>query len=99
MYSRTTLPRILPQICRACSDAERAADAASNGFDWLFRREQLVLSGLTDHEVIHQGDPMSVRYYSLAQEDRIDLVDGSTLAVQHTKHAIPLVLVPPLGVT
>lgn len=78
---------------------ERAADAASNGFDWLFRREQLVLSGLTDHEVIHQGDPMSVRYYSLAQEDTIDLVDGSTLAVQHTKHAIPLVLVPPLGVT
>ena len=24
------LPRILPQICRACSDAERAADAASH---------------------------------------------------------------------
>ena len=25
-----SLPRILPQICRACSDAERAADAASH---------------------------------------------------------------------
>lgn len=27
---RESLPRILPQICRACSDAERAADAASH---------------------------------------------------------------------
>lgn len=27
---RESLPRILPQICRACGDAERAADAASH---------------------------------------------------------------------
>ena len=27
---RESLPRILPQICRACSDAERAADAAAH---------------------------------------------------------------------
>ncbi len=27
---RESLPRILPQICKACSDAERAADAASH---------------------------------------------------------------------
>lgn len=78
---------------------ERVADAASNGFDWLFRREQLVLSGLTDHEVIFEGDPMSVRYYSLDGVGEIDLADGSTLPVQPTKHPIPLVLVPPLGVT
>ena len=78
---------------------ERAADAASNGFDWLFRRSELVLSGLTDHEVIFEGDPMSVRYYSLDGVAHIDLADGGTLPVQKIKHPVPLVLVPPLGVT
>jgi polyhydroxyalkanoate synthase len=78
---------------------ERAADAASNGFDWLFRRSELVLSGLTDHEVIFASDPMSVRYYSLDGVSDIDLADGTTLPVQRTKHPVPLVLIPPLGVT
>ncbi len=78
---------------------ERLADAASNGFDWLFRRENLVLSGQTDYEVIHEGDPMTVRYYGLENERQIELADGSTMPVQKRKHLVPLVLVPPLGVT
>lgn len=78
---------------------ERLGTAANNGIDWLFRRERLVLSGLTDFKVIHGGDLMSVRYYSLSGESEIALEGGATLPVQSKKHLVPLVLVPPLGVT
>jgi polyhydroxyalkanoate synthase len=78
---------------------ERLGDAANNGIDWLFRRERLVLSGLTDFEVIHGGELMSVRYYSLSTESEISLEGGATLPVQRQKYRVPLVLVPPLGVT
>lgn len=77
---------------------ERAASAAVNAFDWLFNKESLVKSGKTPYTVIHTGDPMSVRYYDLGDEE-IPLADGSLLAVQKKKLDIPLVLVPPLGVT
>ncbi|MDT8990230.1 alpha/beta fold hydrolase [Curvibacter sp. APW13] len=77
---------------------ERAASAAVNAFDWLFNKESLVKSGKTPYTVIHTGDPMSVRYYDLADEE-IPLADGSLLAVNKKKLGIPLVLVPPLGVT
>ncbi len=78
---------------------DRIADSIQNGFDWLFRRDELVLSGRTNFELVHQGDLMSVRYYDLKDEREIKLVDGSTLPVQRKKHLVPLVLVPPLGVT
>ena len=42
---------------------ERLALSVGNGFDWLFRREELVQSGRTDYETIYVGDLMSVRYY------------------------------------
>jgi polyhydroxyalkanoate synthase len=78
---------------------ERAAASVVNGFDWLFRRQNLVKSGQTEFELIHDGDLMSVRYYSLDGEDAITLADGSALPIQRRQHAVPLVLVPPLGVT
>lgn len=77
---------------------ERLASTAVNAFDWLFHKDSLVKSGKTPYTAIHLGDPMSVRYYEL-QESEIPLADGATLAVRRHKHAIPLVLVPPLGVT
>lgn len=77
---------------------ERVTASAVNAFDWLFHKESLVQSGKTPYTVIHSGDPMSVRYYDL-RDDTIPLADNSVLAVQKKKHAIPLVLVPPLGVT
>lgn len=73
--------------------------AAANAFDWLFRRKQLVKSGRTWFELVHDGDPMSVRYYSLPDEDGIELADGSRMPIERNQHARPLVLVPPLGVT
>jgi polyhydroxyalkanoate synthase len=78
---------------------ERLAAAAANGFDWLFRREHLVKSGRTEFELVHVGDLMTVRHYTLDGERAIELEDGTLLPVRRRRHAVPLVLVPPLGVT
>lgn len=77
---------------------ERVTASAVNAFDWLFHKDSLVQSGKTPYTVIHTGDPMSVRHYDLADRE-IPLADNTVLAVQKKKHAVPLVLVPPLGVT
>ena len=78
---------------------QRAAETAANGVDWLFKRDTLIKSGRTWFELVHDGDLMAVRYYALPDEDEIELVDGSTMPIQRVQHAVPLVLVPPLGVT
>ena len=78
---------------------ERALAVADNAFDWLFLRETLVKSGLTPHEVVYAGDPMSLRYYPPPDDSHIDLGNGETLAVNPQRAAMPLLLVPPLGVT
>lgn len=77
----------------------RLASAADNAFDWLFLRETLVQSGLTSHEVILEADPMSLRYYPPPAEQFIELADNERVRVEHQRHPVPLVLVPPLGVT
>lgn len=78
---------------------ERGAAMAANGFDWVFRRDDLVKSGLTWFEVVRECDPMRVRHYDLRTDGFIDLVDGSTMDVVQKQYDIPLLLVPPLGVT
>ena len=78
---------------------ERVASIITNGMDWLFRRDRLITSGLTPFEQVHDSDLMKVRYYALEDEEDIALVDGSRMAIQRQQHRIPLVLVPPLGVT
>lgn len=76
-----------------------AAQAAGNGFDWIFRRDNLVKSGHTWFELVYDGDPMAVRYYALPEEDEIQLGNGSTMPINREQHKRPLILVPPLGVT
>jgi polyhydroxyalkanoate synthase len=78
---------------------QRVAETAANGVDWLFKRDTLIKSGRTWFELVHDGDLMAVRYYELPEDDEIELVDGSTMPIQRKRHAVPLVLVPPLGVT
>ncbi len=78
---------------------ERVAAMADNAFDWLFLRETLIKSGLTPFETVYTGDPMSLRYYPPPAESGIELADGSRMAVRQQRHPVPLVLVPPLGVT
>ncbi len=78
---------------------ERAAQVAANGFDWLFRRRRLVKSGRTWFELVHDSELMSVRYYGLPDENSIELADGTQMPIQKNRYAVPLVIVPPLGVT
>lgn len=78
---------------------QRAARSLVNGSEWLFRRDRLVKSGRTWFELVYDGDPMSVRYYGLPDETDIELSDGSRLPIERQQAKLPLVLVPPLGVT
>ena len=66
---------------------ERLAAAAANGFDWLFRHEYLVKSGQTEFELVHVGDPMTVRHYTLDGEHAIELADGTVLPIRRRRHA------------
>ena len=78
---------------------QRLSETAANSVDWLFKRDTLIKSGRTWFELVHDGDLMSVRYYELPEEDDIELVDGSRMPIRREQHPVPLVLVPPLGVT
>ncbi|MCZ6830714.1 MAG: alpha/beta fold hydrolase [Gammaproteobacteria bacterium] len=78
---------------------QRVSATAANGVDWLFKRDTLIKSGRTWFELVHDGDLMAVRYYELPEDDEIELVDGSRKPIERKQHAVPLVLVPPLGVT
>jgi polyhydroxyalkanoate synthase len=77
----------------------RAEVAAGNALDWAFLRGSLVQSGLTPYETLFTGDPMSLRYYPPPYEDAIPLPNGEMLTVKRKRHAVPLILVPPLGIT
>ena len=78
---------------------QRVVNAAANGTDWLFKRDTLIQSGRTWYELVHDGDLMAVRFYGLPGEDHIELTDGATMPIKRDKYDLPLVLVPPLGVT
>ena len=77
---------------------ERFAASAVNGFDWIFRRGELVKSGLTWFDYAYVGELMKVRHYDLRTDGRIEFSDGSSMPIQQETHLIPLLLVPPLGV-
>jgi polyhydroxyalkanoate synthase len=75
------------------------SEAGANGIDWVFKRDTLIQSGRTWFELVHDSDLMSVRYYDLPGETEIELVNGEKKRIRRNKHAIPLILVPPLGVS
>lgn len=75
------------------------ANVATNGLDWWFRSERLIKLGKTWFELVYDGDPMSVRYYALPEETEVETPDGGVLPIERNQHTVPLVLVPPLGVT
>ncbi len=77
----------------------RLASAAANGTDWLFKRDTLIKSGRTWFELVHDDDLMAVRYYGLPEEEEITFPDGSSMPIERNQYHVPLVLVPPLGVT
>lgn len=77
----------------------RLASATANSLAWLFNRDTLIKSGRTWFELVHDSDLMAVRYYELPDDDEIELPGGGTMPIRRRRHAVPLVLVPPLGVT
>jgi polyhydroxyalkanoate synthase len=93
----TALPRQL--LDRGLALNRNLARAAANGVDWLFRRDTMIKSGRTWFELVHDDDLMCVRYYDLPEQDDIELADGSRLPIRRRRYRVPLVLVPPLGVT
>lgn len=84
---------------RGLAANERATQVAANAFDWVFRRRQLVKSGQTWFELIYDDDPVAVRYYGLPDEHEILLADGTPMPIERNRFPVPLVIVPPLGVT
>ena len=79
---------------------ELAVNTATNAADWFFRKEILIQSGKTEYEVIAEHLPMRVRYYApMAASPNASLAEGETETPTNRQHAVPLVLVPPLGVT
>ncbi len=78
---------------------QRLTTTVANGMDWLFRRDTLIKSGRTWYELVYDGDPMAVRYYSLPDETEITLADGSSMPIKREQYDVPLVLVPPLSAT
>jgi polyhydroxyalkanoate synthase len=78
---------------------QRITETVANGSDWFFRRDTLIKSGQTWFELVLDDDPMSVRYYELPDDDEIELVDGRRIPINRNQYDIPLILVPPLGVT
>ena len=51
----------------------------------------------TPHEIIFRDGLMTVKHYKPLMEESVR-IDGSTLTVRQRRFAVPLVLVPPLGV-
>lgn len=79
---------------------ELAANTATNAADWFFRKEILIQSGKTEYEVIAEQLPMRVRYYAPAQQSAsASLANGEIETPAQRQHPVPVVLVPPLGVT
>lgn len=79
---------------------ELAANAATNAADWFFRKDILIQSGKTEYEVIAEDSPMRVRYYApAAVPARASIASGEEETPPNRQHPVPIVLVPPLGVT
>ncbi|HEX4880560.1 MAG TPA: alpha/beta fold hydrolase [Limnobacter sp.] len=79
---------------------ELAVSTATNAADWFFRKDILIQSGKTEYEVIAEHLPMRVRYYAPAEvAPHASLAEGESETPPGRQHAIPVVMVPPLGVT
>jgi poly[(R)-3-hydroxyalkanoate] polymerase subunit PhaC len=86
-------------VRRGLSMNQRASLAAANSIDWVFKRDTLIQSGRTWFELVHDADLMSVRHYELPDEKEIELADGEKKEICRDRYEVPLVLVPPLGVS
>lgn len=86
-------------LLEALKANDKFMDGLNNAFDWLFLRESLVKSGKTPYDVIYEQSPMSLRFYPTPPKANIELSDRSLKPVERRCRKVPIILVPPLGVT
>ncbi|XID74171.1 alpha/beta fold hydrolase [Alkanindiges sp. WGS2144] len=71
--------------------------AISHSIGRRFFRHRYLLQNKSPRQQLLQEGLFSVHYYQPITEDRIQ-VGAETVAVNHQRHTVPLLLVPPLGV-
>jgi polyhydroxyalkanoate synthase len=75
-----------------------AFDYVSNAIDRRLSPDTMVLSDQTPHRVIFHDGMVSVRYYPPLDTGTIQ-IESERLTVSRSVHAVPILLVPPLGVS
>lgn len=83
---------------RAAGMPHKALAYATNAVTRRLKPDSFVLSDLTPYKTIVRSGLMSVRYYPPLTEDTIK-VNGQPVPVASAQHDVPIVLVPPLGVS
>jgi polyhydroxyalkanoate synthase len=86
------------KIEQATRLAKTSAAFVKNAVQRRVNKDNYILSDKTDNEVIFQDGIMSVKYYKPLACDTLVLESGQSLHVRRRRFAIPLVMVPPLGV-
>lgn len=86
------------RIERASRLAKTSAAFVKNAVQRRVNKERYILSDKTENEVIFRDGIMSVKYYRPLESETVTLEGGQTLQVRRRRFAIPLVMVPPLGV-
>ena len=83
---------------RAMEFNQAATTVINNAADWLYKNDELILADRTNYDVVHDTGLVKLRRYKPLSEKRLEMADGSSIAVQKNTHRIPLVIVPPLAV-
>jgi len=83
---------------RAMEFNQAATTVINNAADWLYKNDELILADRTNYDVVHDTGLVKLRRYKPLSEKRLEMADGSSIAVQKNTHRVPLVIVPPLAV-
>jgi polyhydroxyalkanoate synthase len=68
-----------------------------NAIERRTHSEKFIVADKTEHEVVFSDGLMELRYYP-HQDQNPFILDGDAITPQTQQHAIPILLVPPLGV-
>jgi polyhydroxyalkanoate synthase len=86
------------RIERASRLARTSAAFVKNVVQRRVNKAQYILSDKTENEVIFRDGIMSVKHYKPLGTPTVTLEGGQSLYVRQRRFAIPIVMVPPLGV-
>ncbi len=78
--------------------ADKARRFINNAIDRRLHPESFIASDLTTFQIIHQQDLVSLRYYPPLNQPYIQ-VEDQRIPVEEQLHSVPILLVPPLGVS